>query len=315
MWHAGVGGDPVLSYSADVVYQHPLGYLLGLEGLALLRAWAGDDGYDEQFVAARLAEVRRLLDDETLAGYPGVQVERDATGRAYEQWAAKYDDEPRNGLFDLDEPVIEDFLDAVPPGTAVDAACGTGRLASLLAARGHRVIGIDGSVGMLSKARRRGSAAAVVAGDLQHLPLSDDVADVVVCGLALTHVADLAPVFTEFARVLRPLGHLVVSDVHPDLVLLGSVVKAVGPAGQPQLATTHRHTATDVLRAGLSAGFGVRRCEDRPRPEVPERPLLESTDDIGDWLDWPWTLLGLVPEATRAAWDSPAVTIWHFQLG
>ena len=44
-----------------VIYQHPLAYLLGIEGLALLRAWAGD--YDEAFVTARLAEVRRLLDD------------------------------------------------------------------------------------------------------------------------------------------------------------------------------------------------------------------------------------------------------------
>jgi hypothetical protein len=31
-----------------VIYQHPLAYLLGLEGLALLRAWAGD--YDAAFV-------------------------------------------------------------------------------------------------------------------------------------------------------------------------------------------------------------------------------------------------------------------------
>ncbi len=45
-----------------MIYQHPLAYLLGLEGIALLRAWAGD--YDKALVEARLAEVRRLLDDE-----------------------------------------------------------------------------------------------------------------------------------------------------------------------------------------------------------------------------------------------------------
>jgi ubiquinone/menaquinone biosynthesis C-methylase UbiE len=73
---------------------------------------------------------------------------------------------------------------------------------------------------MLSRARLLASGAAVVAGDLHHLPLPDDMADVVVTGLALTHVADLGPVFTEFARVLRPEGHLIVSDVHHDLVLL-----------------------------------------------------------------------------------------------
>ncbi len=48
-----------------MIYQHPLAYLLGLEGIALLRAWAGD--FDKDFVDARLAEVRALLADERLA--------------------------------------------------------------------------------------------------------------------------------------------------------------------------------------------------------------------------------------------------------
>jgi hypothetical protein len=42
-----------------MIYQHPLAYLLGLEGIALLRAWAGD--FDKAFVDRRLAEIRRLL--------------------------------------------------------------------------------------------------------------------------------------------------------------------------------------------------------------------------------------------------------------
>jgi len=40
----------------------------------LLRAWAGE--YDEAFVAARLAEVRRLLDDDALVDHGGVMVNR-----------------------------------------------------------------------------------------------------------------------------------------------------------------------------------------------------------------------------------------------
>src|SRR5256885_761399 len=42
------------------VYQHPLAYLLGLEGIALLRAFAGE--YDRDFTMARFAEIRALLD-------------------------------------------------------------------------------------------------------------------------------------------------------------------------------------------------------------------------------------------------------------
>ena len=64
--------------------------------------------------------------------------------------------------------------------------------------------------------------------------------------------------------MLRRGGHLVVSDVHDELVLLGSVVKAVGTGGQPQLATTYRHTVADFLRAALATGFAIHRFVEQP---------------------------------------------------
>jgi ubiquinone/menaquinone biosynthesis C-methylase UbiE len=295
-----------------MIYQHPLAYLLGMEGLALLRAWAGD--FDQAFVTARLAEVRRLLDDEAIAGHEGVLVERGATTNAYRQWAGTYD-ESGNGLFDLDQPMVVETVDALPIGTALDAACGTGRLTTHLVERGHRVIGVDASPDMLEQARRLLPSASFALGDLRRLPLADDSMDFAVNGLALTHVDALEPVLAEFARVLRPNGHLIISDVHPELVLRGSVVTAVGPAQQPQMAATYRHTVSDFLRAALGAGFLVRRFDEQPRPEASDEPAAKPSDDIGSWQDWPWTLLGVVPEASRAAWDKPAVVLWHLQLG
>ena len=297
-----------------MIYQHPLAYLIGMEGLALLRAWAGDYDYDKDFVAARLVEVQNLLNDPMLATHPGVLVERDATHAAYEEWSTSYDD-PGNGLFDLDEPVVDLILDELPVGTAVDSACGTGRLTSRLVQRQHRVIGVDNSDEMLRRARKRLPDTPFVVGDLHRLPLSNDSADLIINGLALTHVADLQPVFAEAARVLRPGGHLIISDVHHDLVLLGSVVKASGPGGQALLATTHRHTTADFVSASLAAGFRLLDYDERPRASKPEGPVPEPTHEVGDWREWPWTLLGFVPEATRAAWNSPAIVIWHFQLG
>jgi hypothetical protein len=41
----------------------------------------------------------------------------------------------------------------------------------------------------------------------------------------------------------------------------------------------------------------------------------ESVCGIGVWRDWPWTLLDRAPEATRAAWDIPAVFVWQLELG
>ena len=80
------------------------------------------------------------------------------------------------------------------------------------------------------------------------------------------------------------------------------------------LAVTHRQTVADYLRAALANGFCVRRFEEQPRPAIPGL-AEEPTQEIGTWPDWPWTLLGLVPEATRAAWNNPTIVVWHLQLG
>jgi len=292
-----------------VIYQHPLAYLLGIEGLALLRAWAGD--YDEAFVTARLAEVRRLLDEPALAEHAGVAVRHGDLASAYRGWSATYD-EPRNSLFDSDEPVVHEVLDGLPAGTALDAACGTGRYAAYLAGRGHRVVGVDGSAEMLDRARARVPAGAFARADLRRLPLADDAVDVVVCGLALVHVPSLPPVFAEFARVLRPGGHLVISDPHHELVRRGSVVQAPGPGGEPGVAPTYGHTAGDYLRAALPQRLQVRRCEEPRREMSPQAQPAELAP--GDWAGWPWALLPLVPDASRAAWDQPSTIVWHFQL-
>lgn len=295
-----------------MIYQHPLAYLLGLEGLALLRAWAGD--YDREFVEERLAEVRRLLQDEGLAAHPGVVVDRADIAEAYRRWSATYDG-PRNTLFDFDEPVMHEILDAQPAGSVLDAACGTGRFTAYLTARGHRVIGLDRSAHMLARARHRVARAEFLLGDLHRLPLRDDAVDIVVCALALTHVARLERPMAEFARVLRPGGHLVISDVHHELVFRGSVVKSVGTDSRPAVAAAYRHPPGDFLRAALPLGLQVRRCaEPRAAPDAPILTTPTTSTSIGRWEEWPWTLMDLIPEATRAAGGNPVTIIWHFQL-
>jgi SAM-dependent methyltransferase len=293
-------------------YHHPLAYLIGIEGLALLRAWGGE--HSEEFVRARLAEVRALLDDERLTGHPGVHVDTDRTLEAYAAWAATYDDED-NQLLELDLPVIDAVLDTLLPGTAVDAGCGTGRLTARLVERGHDVVGVDGSAEMLALARERVPEATFVHGDLRHLPVADGVADVVVSGLALTHVPDLGAAFAELARVLRPGGTAIVSDAHPELVYRGSIVKGVGPDGRPLVAATHHHTVADQLRAAVAAGFVVRGLAEEPSDQVWEDELPGPNREVGDWRWWPWSLLEWDPEAARVAWDTPAVIVWHLERG
>jgi SAM-dependent methyltransferase len=294
----------------SVIYQDPLAYLLGLEGIALLDAWTGD--HDREFTEARLTEIRRLLDDEKLRDR-GVVAERVSTVTAYEQQSVTYDAGAGGGLFATDEPVVAEYLSGRAPGVALDAACGTGRFAEFLAQRGHQVIGVDSSPDMLAHARRRVPDGDFRVGELDRLPLPDDSVDVVVCALALVHVPRLQPVLAEFARVLRPAGDLVISDLHHELVTRGSVITARGPAGEPGIVATYRHQLGDYLRPALSLGLQVKRCEE-PRAVRRDGPLPEPAAEIGDWRDWPWSLMEYVPSAARAAGGRPSLVIWHFQL-
>jgi hypothetical protein len=67
----------------QTIHQHPLAYLLGLEGVALMRAFAGEHG--RSFTEARFAEIRRLLDLADDLG-PGVDVGPVPVGDGYDGW-------------------------------------------------------------------------------------------------------------------------------------------------------------------------------------------------------------------------------------
>jgi SAM-dependent methyltransferase len=175
-----------------------------------------------------------------------------------------------------------------------------------------------------STARRRCSTARIHAptatfqlGDLHRLPLPDKHVDVVVCGLALTHVRALEPVMAEFVRVPRLGGHVVISDVHSELVIVGSVVHGRGPAGEPALVPAYRHTAGDFVRAALVVGLDVRRCEGPRLPPATAKEPSTPGAPGGDWSEWPWSLMQMVPQAMTAiagADGIPKTIIVHFQL-
>jgi SAM-dependent methyltransferase len=302
-----------------VIYQHPLAYLVGLEGVALLRAFAGE--YDRDFTEARLAEVRALLDGADRLG-AGAAADPTTTLEGYRAWASTYDS-PGNQLIDTEEPIVREILAGLPVGVALDAACGTGRHAAHLAALGHSVIGVDSSPDMVARARVRLPDATFHHADLLSLPVPDQHVDLVVCALALTHVPDLAPVFAQFVRVLRPGGHLVVSDSRGILEGLGTPMVNPGPDGRPAFMPNRSWRTSDYLQAALPLGLLPRRCAEpgRPYPLVdPDGvPVADDGPLPGYDPDQPgniWSLHRFAPEATNAAYrDKPVAIIWHFQLG
>jgi SAM-dependent methyltransferase len=303
-------------YGRGVTYVSPLAYLLGLEGAALLRGMR-EGSADREFVEARIDEIRGLLEAPALAAAEGVTAEPGAigTGEVYAEWAPHYDGP--NTMIDVEQPIVWDILDGLPAGIALDAACGTGRHAARLAELGHHVIGIDASPEMLAQARKRMPDGDFREADLRRIPLPDNAVDTLVCGLALTYVSELAPVMAEFARVLRPGGHLVISDAHLLLSYLRPTLpRRTGPEGDGGaaiLAEYHRPLSS-YLAAALPLGFRVLRCE-----EPAGAPRLSGALDAPSSEPLPthvsWELMRWCPQAAAAAHDnSPLLVVWHFQL-
>jgi arsenite methyltransferase len=113
------------------------------------------------------------------------------------------------------------FAGVRPGETVVDLGCGAG-LDLLLAAErvgptGH-VVGIDMSPDLLARARANADRAgatqvALHEGTIEALPLADASADWVISNCVVNLSMDKPAVFAEIARVLRPGGRVLISDL------------------------------------------------------------------------------------------------------
>lgn len=269
-------------------------YFLAVQGLAMIRTCLTQPSVAHQ----RLPDIRGILHrfDELPHSLELPVTEHDVeTG--YALWAPHYDGP--NPAIETEEPVVRALLADIAPGVALDAACGTGRHAALLKVQGHSVIGVDATEAMLAIARAKIPDADFRKGRLDALPVDDASIDVLTCALALEHVPVLDPVFREFARVLKPGGQAVLSDMHPVWKMTGGVAGFPSGDGSPGIpfVAGFTHQLSDYVRAFLAAGFTLRACI--------EPTVVEETLKI-------FPSMRVFPEATRQAFiGMPFVLVWH----
>jgi demethylmenaquinone methyltransferase/2-methoxy-6-polyprenyl-1,4-benzoquinol methylase len=104
--------------------------------------------------------------------------------------------------------------------TMLDAGSGTGVIAAEAQGivggigGGGKVVALDPSLGMLGQAARRGVQTRI-RGVAEALPFASGSFDFVSMGYALRHVPDLRATFSEYRRVLKPGGKLLILEITP----------------------------------------------------------------------------------------------------
>ena len=278
-----------------------LGYpVISMEGVALLRTWLTGNRPEVQ---ARIQELTTFV---TQPSEGPLAIELDVPERnceaGYAAWAATYDS-ALNPLICLEEPVVQALIDRLPPGTGLDAACGTGRHTAYIAAHKHPVVGVDVSDKMLEKARTKLPAVEFRAGDLLHLPVETASVDFAVCALALTHCADLTRPLHELARVVRPGGRVILSDQHPIMTLLGGQALFAAEDGSFAYVPNYFHTHSAYFTAFEAAGLSVLHCLE---PVYGQEEISVLLAAVG--------LQGIADEAFRAALQGvPGALIWELE--
>ena len=130
-----------------------------------------------------------------------------------ESWIASIRSEKDFARFGvLDRPMMEVIRESGAQ-RALDVGCGEGRFCRMMAQYIPEVMGLDPTDRLLREARKLGGAQ-YVDGVAENLPFDDQSFDLVVSYLSLIDIPDIAAAYSEFARVLKSGGTLLIGNLN-----------------------------------------------------------------------------------------------------
>lgn len=171
-----------------------------------------------------------------------------------------------------------------PGDTVIDLGSGAGNdvfVARQLVGEKGRVIGVDMTETMIEKAKANTKKLGVTNvefryGDIEHLPIEPNTADVVISNCVLNLVPDKAKAFSEIMRVMKPGGHFSISDI----VTTGRLPKKIQSAAEMYAGCV----AGALLKEeylGIIAKTGFKNVQVKKEKNIgiPEETLREYLDE------------------------------------
>lgn len=208
----------------------------------------------------------------------------------YDRWADIYDSED-NPLIAFETEEVYRLLGQVHDLAVADIGCGTGRHALRLAAAGAKVTGLDFSEQMLAVAQQKPGAHKITF--LRHdlalrWPLPNEGFDRVISCLVLDHITDVSAFFRELYRICRHGGCIVLSVMHPAMMLKGAQARFTDPGtGQKIYPQSVPNQISDYVvsanRTGLTFDYMFEHAVDEA--------LCDRSPRARKYLGWPLLLM------------------------
>lgn len=196
--------------------------------------------------------------------------------QVFDLWAQVYDAQS-NPLLMLEERCAMPLLPPLSGGDVLDVGCGTGRwLTHLEALEPASLTGTDCSAAMLERARAKiRPTTTLELGQCVALPGGNTSRSFVLASFIVSYLDDLRGFARECARVLRPEGWLLISDMHPATGAERGWTRSFRIAGEKIEIEVPSRSMDEIVSAFQNAGFELR---DRIEPsfEAPERSVFED---------------------------------------